>query len=68
MERTIVTQQTWHSKFVFLLYSIKDELNHYDTEVEKREFDYSKYPVEKSNVDIDKLIISTQVCFGRNTF
>ena len=36
-----------------------------DNEIEKCKFHYSKYAVNMNNVDIDKLIISNNVSFGR---
>ena len=39
-----------------------------DIEAGKHTFYYSKYPIDKNNVDIDKVMISNQVSFGRNRF
>ena len=36
-----------------------------DTEIE---FPYSKHPLDRNNVDIDKIIISNKVSFGKEDF
>ena len=47
----------------FAIYSMKDEWRDPDIKVEKYKFDYSKYPFEKSNIDIHKLRISNGFLF-----
>ena len=42
---------------------MKDEWRDPDIKVEKYKFDHSKYPFEKSNIDIDKLRISNGFLF-----
>ena len=39
-----------------------------DFEIEKRKSNYSKYPINIHNVDIDKAITSKNVSFGKEGF
>ena len=39
-----------------------------DTEIEKCKFLYSKYLINTNNVDIDKVIISNKISFGKKRF
>ena len=37
-------------------------------EVEKRKCHYSKHPIDRSNINFNKIMISSIVSFGRNSF
>ena len=37
-----------------------------DNDIEKHKFHYLKYPININNVDIDKMIISNSLSFGKN--
>ena len=39
-----------------------------DPEIGKVKFHYSRYPIDMNNVDIDKIIISIKVSFGKKDF
>ena len=39
-----------------------------DPEIGKVKFHYSRYPIDMNNVDIDKIIISIKVSFGKEDF
>ena len=39
-----------------------------DIRIKNRKINYSKYPINISKVDIDKIIISKKVFFGKNHF
>ena len=38
------------------------------TEIEKHKFHYSSHPIDKSNTDIDKIIISNRVSVSKKGF
>ena len=46
----------------------KDDETFGDTEIKKRKFHYSKYAILMSNLDIDKIIVSEKISFGKNGF
>ena len=43
----------------------KDIITFSNTDIEKRKFHYSKYPINIKNVDVDKIIISDIVFLGK---
>ena len=56
-------------KDLCLVYKIKKEIITLDhTEVEKRKFHYSKYPINISNADVGKTIISDKAFVGEKGF
>ena len=46
----------------------KEIITFSDTEIEKRKFHYSKYPINIKNVDVDKIILSCEDSFVRKGF